>query len=294
MKMFLETHIGSNGTRSAREPRSYARASWSRSCQNAPAELYRPLYSRATGFALAATLATVLLSFTTVHSAGLTGANFLTLGSGARIEAMAGTGTSLAYGVDATYWNAAALGRFRASGVSFSHAAWFADIDYEFVGYVQELEKGTSLALSSCVLHTGGIPRTIEDAYGLYQETDGAFSYTGMTISASLGREVALGFFAGTTARFIYEDNAGEGASGLAFDICGLYSIPGDDFSLGIAVRNIGPGLSDGNVTHPLPSQVALGAAVVLQYGHGHSLLLWRGAENQKCPVSAGRLHGLH
>jgi hypothetical protein len=264
MKMFLETHIDSNRTRSARELRSHARVPWSHSCQNIPADLYRPLFSRAAGFALAATLATAVLLVTTAHGAGLTAANFLTLGSGARIEAMAGAGTSLAYGVDATYWNAASLGRFKASGVSFSHAAWFADIDYEFVGYVQELEKGMSLALSSCVLHTGGIPRTFEDAYGLYQETDGAFSYTGMTISASLGREVALGFFAGTTAKFIYEDNAGEGASGIAFDICGLYSIPGNDVSLGIALRNIGPGLSDGNVTHRLPSQVAIGAAMAL------------------------------
>lgn len=198
------------------------------------------------------------------HGAGLTGANFLTLGGGARVEAMAGAGTAISYGVDCTYWNAATLGRVRHDAFSFSHASWFADIDYEFVGYVNELDEGMALALSSGILHTSGIPKTLEDPYGLYLETDGSFSYTAMTLAASFGRQIALGFFAGATAKFIYEDNAGEGAAGLAVDIGGLYVGLDNNASVGIVVRNIGPGLSDGNVTHPLPSQVALGGALAL------------------------------
>jgi len=195
---------------------------------------------------------------------GVTGANFLTLGGGARIEAMGGAGTAGALGIDATYWNAAALGRSAGGNLSFSHAAWFADIDYEYVGYVQELDEGLSLAISSAILHTEGIPRTFEDPFGLYAETDGTFSYTGMTVSASVGREIALGFYAGASAKFVYEDNANEGACCLAVDLAGLYERLGTGFTLGIAARNIGPGLSDGHVVQPLPSQVAVGGTMAL------------------------------
>jgi len=208
--------------------------------------------------------ALVLLPLCSAEGSGVTGANFLTLGCGARVEAMGGAGTAGASGIDATYWNAASLGRSAGGNVSFSHAAWFADIDYEYVGYVQELEEGLSLALSSSILHTDDIPRTFEDTYGLYTETDGTFSYTAMTVSASLGRQIALGFYAGATAKFVYEDNANEGASCLAFDIGGLYQGLGTGFSFGIAARNIGPGLSDGDVVHPLPSQVAIGGTLAL------------------------------
>jgi len=208
--------------------------------------------------------ALALLASSRAEAAGVTGANFLTLGGGARVEAMGGAGTAGASGIDATYWNAASLGRCTGENFAFSHAAWFADIDYEYVGYVQELDEGMSLALSSSILHTEGIPKTFEDPYGLYTETDGSFSYTAMTISASLGRQIALGFYAGASAKFIYEDNANEGASGVAFDIGGLYQGLGTGFSLGVVARNIGPGLSDGNVVQPLPSQVAIGGAMAL------------------------------
>ncbi len=206
--------------------------------------------------------ALAMLPSCAAQGAGVTGANFLTLGCGARIEAMGRAGTASASGIDAAYWNAASLGRSAGGNVSFSHAAWFADIDYEYVGYVQELEEGLSLAVSASILHTEGIPRTFEDTYGLYTETDGTFSYSAMTMSASLGRQIALGFYAGGTAKFVYEDNANEAASCVAFDIGGLYQGLGTGFSFGIAARNIGPGLSDGNVVQPLPSQVSIGGTL--------------------------------
>ena len=225
--------------------------------------LRRTQLTRARSCALLVT-ALALAHACPAEAAGVTGANFLTLGGGARVDAMGGAGTASASGIDATYWNAAALGMSAGGNLSFSHAAWFADIGYEYVGYVQELDEGMSFALSSAILHTEGIPRTFEDPYGLYAETDGTFSYTGMTISASVGRQIALGFYAGASAKFVYEDNANEGASCLAFDIGGLYQGLGTGFTFGIAARNIGPGLNDGTAVQPLPSQVAIGGTMAL------------------------------
>jgi hypothetical protein len=102
---------------------------------------------------LAAALA--LLALCSAEGSGVTGANFLTLGCGARVEAMGGAGTASASGIDATYWNAASLGRSAGGNVSFSHAAWFADIDYEYVGV--QSSKRACRSPSSSILHTDGM-----------------------------------------------------------------------------------------------------------------------------------------
>ncbi|KPJ59746.1 MAG: hypothetical protein AMJ46_09615 [Latescibacteria bacterium DG_63] len=198
------------------------------------------------------------------HGAGTTAANFLTLGAGARIEAMGGGGTAIARGVDGVYWNAASLGRCAANEFSFSHAAWFADIGYEHMGFIHPLGDATSVALSSSILRTGGIPRTFEDIYGMYEQTDGTFSYTALALVSSIGKYVGQGFYLGGSAKFVYEDNASESGTGLAFDVGGLYVSLDKKWSLGVAARNLGRGLKLREATEPLPSELAVGGAVVL------------------------------
>ncbi|MFH0778801.1 MAG: PorV/PorQ family protein, partial [Candidatus Eisenbacteria bacterium] len=198
------------------------------------------------------------------QAAGTTGASFLTLGSGARIEAVAGCGTALACGVDALYWNPAAIGMNSRSEFSFSHAALFADIGYEHIGYVYPLTNATCLGVSSSILHTGGIPRTFEDPYGLYRETDGSFSYTAMATSLTAGKYAGQGIYVGGSVKFVYEDNANEAAAGLAFDVSGLYISRSGVWSMGVAARNLGSGLKAREVTEPLPSQVGIGGALAL------------------------------
>ncbi|UCF79091.1 MAG: PorV/PorQ family protein [Candidatus Eiseniibacteriota bacterium] len=205
-----------------------------------------------------------LLPVSGAHGAGTTAANFLTLGAGARIEAMGGCGTALASGVDGVYWNAASLGRSASHEFSFSHATWFADIGYEHLGFIHPLGDATSVAVSSSILHTDGIPKTYEDIYGMYKETDGTFSYTALSLVSSVGRYVGQGFYVGGSAKFLYEDNAGESGAGLAFDVSGLYISPNEKWSLGASARNMGRGLRLRDATEPLPSQLAAGAAVAL------------------------------
>ena len=197
-------------------------------------------------------------------AAGTTGADFLTMGSGARIEAMAGSGTALAVGQDAVYWNPASLGRSGGSSLCFSHAAWFADISYEHIVYVCPLKPAVTMALSSSILHTQGIPRTSEDPYGLYKGTDGSFAYTAMVVSASLGKYVGEGFYVGGSAKILYEDNEAEASTGMAFDMAGVYVSPDGRWSLGVASRNIGRGLEVHDITQPLPSTLSIGFATAL------------------------------
>jgi hypothetical protein len=177
---------------------------------------------------------------------------------------MGGGGTALATGVDGVYWNAASLGRCASNEFSFSHVTWFADIGYEHLGFIHPLGDATSLALSSSILHTDGIPRTFEDIYGMYRETDGTFSYTALAMVSSVGRYVGQGFYVGGSVKFVYEDNAGESGAGLAFDVGGLYIAPGEEWSLGVAARNLGRGLKLREATEPLPSELAAGGTVAL------------------------------
>jgi hypothetical protein len=209
-------------------------------------------------------IATLSFANTVLYGAGTTGADFLIMGAGARIEGMAGSGTATASGVDAAYWNPASVVRSGTSEFSFSHAAWFADISYENLGYIHPLGNATSLAFASSILHTGGIPRTFEDAYGLFRGADGTFSYTAMALSASAAKYAGQGIYVGGTAKFVYEDNAGEAAAGLAFDVSGLYISPDGRWSLGMAARNLGSGLKPRDITEPLPSQLGIGSAIVL------------------------------
>jgi hypothetical protein len=214
---------------------------------------------------LAISLALVSALFVSqAGAAGTTAADFLTLGAGARVEAMGSGGTAFASGADAVCWNPAALGRCTANEFSFSHAAWFAEIDYEHVSLVHPLVDETSIAFSSSILHTGGIPRTLEDDYGIYKETDGTFSYNAMAFISSVGRHIGQGIYLGASAKFIYEDNADESAAGLAFDLGGLYISSDRRWSFGVAARNLGRGFKPRDATDPLPSELAGGAAVAL------------------------------
>jgi hypothetical protein len=209
-------------------------------------------------------IATLSFANTDLYGAGTTGADFLAMGSGARIEAMAGSGTALACGHDAAYWNPACLGRCEESEFSFSHAAWFADIGYEHMCSVRPLGQAMAAAVSSSILHTRGIPRTLEDPYGLYKETDGSFSYTAMALSASAGRRARQDLYVGGSAKFLYEDNDDEVTAGIAFDVSALYTHPSLPWSLGAAARNVGGELKPRRTADPLPSQFTVGSSIVL------------------------------
>jgi hypothetical protein len=216
---------------------------------------------------LSATGLSLLLSLAFISQAmgaGTSGATFLTMGSGARIEALAGAGTALASGYDAAYWNPASLGRCEDNALSFSHAAWFADIGYEHMCYVYPLPQAMTLGISTSILHAQGIPRTSEDTYGLFNGTDGSFSYTAMAVSGSLGKYVGQGLYVGGSAKILYEDNEAEASAGMAFDMAGLYVSPNGRWSAGVASRNIGRGLRVHGVDQPLPSELSLGLATAL------------------------------
>lgn len=186
------------------------------------------------------------------------------MGSGARIEAMAGAGTALASGHDAAYWNPASLGRCEESALSFSHAAWFADIDYEHICYVRPLRQAMTLGISTSILHTQGIPRTSEDSYGLFNGIDGSFSYTAMAVTGSLGKYIGQGLYVGGSAKILYEDNEADASAGMAFDMAGLYVSPNNRWLVGVASRNIGRGLRVHDINQPLPSELSLGLAATL------------------------------
>ena len=67
---------------------------------------------------------------------GTIGGQFLKIGIGARATAMGDAYTAIADDATAVYWNPAGIARVQGNVVSFSHAAWPAELDLNQGAYI--------------------------------------------------------------------------------------------------------------------------------------------------------------
>jgi hypothetical protein len=79
----------------------------------------------------AAVIATLFGDVTIAGEPGMTSANFLKIGVGAKALGMGGAFTAVADNSSAIYWNAAGLRLLENSQVEFSHQSWYQDIFVE-------------------------------------------------------------------------------------------------------------------------------------------------------------------
>lgn len=90
-------------------------------------------------------------------------ANFLSIGVGARAQALGGAGTVMSDGVHALYWNTASISRIEgfSAGMSYTPLYGNSGIDHLFIGTTLPFLNG-ALGLSLISLTSGDIPRTSE------------------------------------------------------------------------------------------------------------------------------------
>ena len=90
---------------------------------------------------------------------GTTAASFLTLGTGARGQAVGHAYTALATGADALFWNPAGAARpydsHSSGSVMLAHARWFADITYSAAGVTIPVLRASALGLSVTAVNYG-------------------------------------------------------------------------------------------------------------------------------------------
>ena len=175
------------------------------------------------------------------NRAGTNGASELLIPVGARDIGMGGSTIATTSGVEALFWNPAAVAKMHGSAaLYFSHMNYIADIGVDYGAVSANFESFGILSLSLKSLSVGDIPvTTTRDPDGTGQTFSPQFFTIGLSYSRQLSDRIAVGL----TTHIVSERLADVSATGVAFDVGVLYdnlaSVEG--LSLGVAVKNIGP-----------------------------------------------------
>ncbi|HTO94374.1 MAG TPA: PorV/PorQ family protein, partial [Bacteroidota bacterium] len=175
---------------------------------------------------------------------GTSGASELLIPVGTRDIGMGGATAATSMGVDALFWNPAAVAGMNYSvGLYVSHMNYLADIGVDYGAVAANFEGLGVLAFSIKSLSVGDIPvTTTQNPDGTGQTFTPQFFTAGLSYSRRLSDRIAVGL----TANLITERLGEVSASGVGFNIGvqynGLASIEG--LSLGVVVKNIGPQMS--------------------------------------------------
>jgi hypothetical protein len=193
-------------------------------------------HTRILGLAAVLSLAAAVPAFAQ-SKVGTTFGEFLLIEPSARIAAMGNAGASVTEGLDAAYYNPAAIARLNRYGVHFSHASWFANIDYNYAAASIPLGKWGSAFTSVTALGSGDIEvRTVDQPLG----TGERFSVSDIAIGVGYGKEITDRFSMGVQFSYLQEtiwhNSAGTGV--ISFGT--LYRISDNGLRLGASLSNFG------------------------------------------------------
>lgn len=235
--------------------------------------------------------------------AGTAAAAELLIPVGARSVALAGSSLSTVSGIEALYWNPAGLARGEMSSVLLvSHMSYLAGTSVDYFGAGVNLGGAGALGLDVKILSFGDIPVTTEDRPdGTGEIVSPRFYVFGGTFSRRISDRISLGI----TSHLVYESMADVSSMGVAFNggvqYVGLGGI--DRLSMGVVVRNIGPGMNfsgsgllrpanlTGSTIQPstvaieatssdLPSTIEIGAGYVVPLREGWDLTVTSAFQN--------------
>lgn len=173
---------------------------------------------------------------------GTTAAPFLTLGTGARGQALGHAYTATVVGADALFWNpAAAAKRYQdvhLGGVFATHADWFADIDYNAAGVAIPVSRTAVVGLSLAQVAYGDMKvRTVDQPEG----TGENFSASDFSLGLSYAQPLTPFFYFGGTARYVRQSIRDMAASTVAFDFGFLLATEYlNGLRVGASIQNFG------------------------------------------------------
>jgi len=195
-------------------------------------------------------------------------ANFLLFSPSARSAGMGDAYVAIADDADATFFNPAALANDDTRSLSTTFykpvPSLANDIFTSFGAYTQPFGGVGNFGLSMIYTSLGTQFRTDEQGQDL-----GTFTSFGVAFGVSYGAYITKSVSLGITTKLIHQNLAGQGAgaeqgsgTGTSFggDVGFLWK-PSDRFSLGWALRNVGPNMTfiDADQSDPLPQTFTLG-----------------------------------
>ena len=196
------------------------------------------------------------------------GFSFLKFGMGARAVGMGGAFVAQSGEVTSAWWNPAGLSGIKRMHFSFTHNQWFQDITTEYFASAINLKGqanvlGLSMALSKIpdIEMRGEVPSS--EPVALFDAHDAVF---GFSYSRGIVEKVDLGI----TAKWLYERIDVHSASGLAFDLGGIWS-PLDNLKFGLAALNLGQKMKFEAERFFLPTLYKVGGMYLLEKKNLHS-----------------------
>ena len=187
------------------------------------------------------------------------GLSFLKFGMGAKAVGMGGAFVAQSGDVTSTWWNPAGLSGIEGIQLSFTHNQWFQDITVEHFSSALSFGKNT-LGLS---LAMGKVP-DIQKREGPTDEPIALFDAHDVVFSFSFARSIKEGFALGFSAKWLYEKIDIHSASGLGFDLGGIYS-PLENLKFGLAVLNLGQKMKFEKEKFSLPTLYKVGVTYFVE-----------------------------
>ncbi len=179
------------------------------------------------------------IGFSQVTKTGTTSAKFLSVGIGARANAMGGAFTSVVNDASALYWNPAGAADLNKYEAMFTYTSLFKDLDINlnFFALVIPTEDWGNFGISVTALDYGDMDVTTED---FPEGTGEKFSAASYAFGLSYARNITEWFAAGITVKYITEGIFNSSANGVAFDVGTIFKTPFFGIKFASIISNYG------------------------------------------------------
>ncbi|MBI3293070.1 MAG: PorV/PorQ family protein [Elusimicrobia bacterium] len=223
---------------------------------------------------------------------GTTSLNFLKLGVGARQLAMGGAGVALADDVNAVYWNPAAYGNIERQEASFLYAKWVEGVAYQHAAYAQPQGRWGTWGVQVTALQVTDVK-----GFDAQDNATGDVTVQDWAVATGWGRRWGKRWRVGGTLKGIRERLDTVNAMTALADAGVVVNpwLPGgrrtgwlEGLSLGVAARNLGPGVKFDSAKAPTPFSVDVGMAYRTFYDAIRVAADWHRPRDGKSSVRTG------
>ncbi|MBD3334020.1 MAG: PorV/PorQ family protein [Candidatus Eisenbacteria bacterium] len=164
-------------------------------------------------------------------------AQFLGIEPSARLSAMGNTGVAVFDGIEAVYYNPAALGSIARPTLQLTHSEWFAGIDYEYAALAYPLREIGTLFGSVTALNSGEIDvRTVDQPLG----TGERYTVGDLALGLGFGRRITHRFAVGGQINYVHERIWHTTSNLMTFNLGTVYTFPLSGLKIASSLSNVG------------------------------------------------------
>lgn len=189
--------------------------------------------------AIAAVLGALILAGTAraQSKTGTSMGQFLLIEPSARITGMGNAGVALPVGLDAVYFNPAAIAGTDHYELTINHSEWLAGIHYDYVAAAIPTGKWGSAYAAITALNSGDIDvRTVSQPLG----TGEKYAVSDVAIGLGFGRQLTDRFSAGGQITFVQETIWNSSASTFTLDVGTHYQVSDEGLRIGASLSHLG------------------------------------------------------